>query len=567
MRTESFLNIFSLFIVLLSICGFTYLSGNNSTPAAIYPPIHQMLFDPNNISTYIFDSGIFNQDLRFSNHPGFQWPKGSGKYAIYTSGFSLAAYIDSMLREAMASYSGEWAPGYITDSAGVPVARTDFRFKLYKVSRSDNAINNPDWLNWGLMVPYGAPFNDVDHNGIYNPVIDTPGVRNASQTIFGCLTDGFLWSHSSGEGFGGGTLPLYAEMHLTAWGYNTGQLQDVQFLKWEVINKSNKQWNRTYFSVYSDNDLGFSNDDYNGCDTIRQLGYTYNGDNEDDPNQPYSYGINPPAVGMVLLESPVNKSVNPPKRLGMSSLIYIKNTSTPGPPCESDPNGETVGAYNFMRGLKKDLTPWVIPYTNPPRTTKYCYSGDPENLTGWTEFGGSVQNCGGVLTGNTIPVNPVGQRRIMLSSGEENFTISPGERQVFVIAQLIARGTTNVNSVTKLKLLTDYVRNFYNSVIGIKEIKKVLPSSFILYQNYPNPFNPSTTIKFEIPYGVKSEKSEVKIVIYDVLGREVEVLLNEKLSPGTFEVDWDASNNPSGVYFYVFSANGFTNTKKMVVLK
>ena len=66
---------------------------------------------------------------------------------------------------------------------------------------------------------------------------------------------------------------------------------------------------------------------------------------------------------------------------------------------------------------------------------------------------------------------------------------------------------------------------------------------------------------------MKSDKSKVKIVIYDVLGREVEVLLNEKLSPGTFEVDWDASNNPSGVYFYVFSANGFTNTKKMVVLK
>jgi hypothetical protein len=557
----------AVIIILFAICGFTYQSGTVNSQVAGFFPTQQLLFDPNNISTYIYDSGIFNQDLRVSNHPGFQWPKGSGKYAIFTSGFSIGAYMDNLLREAMASYWGEWAPGYITDSSGIPVARTDFRFKLYKVKHGDNAINNPDWLNWGLMVPYGAPYIDVDHNGIYNPVVDTPGVKNATQTIFGCLTDGFLWSHSSGEGFGGGTLPLYAEIHLTAWGYNTGQLQDVQFLKWEVINKSKKQWNRTYFLVYSDNDLGYANDDYNGCDTIRHLGYTYNGDNYDDEAQPYSYGFNPPAVGIVLLESPINRSINPPKPLGMTSLIFVKNPSTPGPPCESDPNGETVGAYNFMRGLKKDLTPWVIPYTNPPRTTKYCYSGDPENLTGWTEYGGSVQNCGGVLTGNTIPVNPVGQRRILLSSGAENFTISPGERQVFVIAQLIARGTNNLNSVTKLKQLTDYVRNFYNSVIGVKEIKKVVPSSYILYQNYPNPFNPTTTIKFDIPSGVKSEKSKVKVVVYDVLGKQIAELLNENLSPGTYEVIWDASNYPSGVYFYKLSAKGFINTKKMVALK
>jgi hypothetical protein len=59
----------------------------------------------------------------------------------------------------------------------------------------------------------------------------------------------------------------------------------------------------------------------------------------------------------------------------------------------------------------------------------------------------------------------------------------------------------------------------------------------------------------------------VKIVIYDVLGKEVAVLLNENLSPGTYEVIWDASNYPSGVYFYKLSAKGFINTKKMVALK
>ena len=57
------------------------------------------------------------------------------------------------------------------------------------------------------------------------------------------------------------------------------------------------------------------------------------------------------------------------------------------------------------RGYKKDLTPWVIPYTNPPKTTKFCYSGDPETATGWTEQIGSVYNCGGLLTGQIISPN------------------------------------------------------------------------------------------------------------------------------------------------------------------
>ena len=95
---------------------------------------------------------------------------------------------------------------------------------------------------------------------------------------------------------------------------------------------------------------------------------------------------------------------------------------------------------------------------------------------------------------------------------------------------------------------------------------KFLKSSFF-NQNYPNPFNPSTLIKFDIPNGAKNEKSNVKIVIYDVLGKQVAVLLDEKLSPGTYEVDWDASDYPSGVYFYSLSSESVVQTRKMVLIK
>ncbi|RPI13137.1 MAG: T9SS C-terminal target domain-containing protein [Ignavibacteriae bacterium] len=106
-----------------------------------------------------------------------------------------------------------------------------------------------------------------------------------------------------------------------------------------------------------------------------------------------------------------------------------------------------------------------------------------------------------------------------------------------------------------------------STVVGLRKTTSEVPVNFSLNQNYPNPFNPSTKIKFEIPSNVKREMSNVKIVIYDVIGKEITTLVNEQLSPGTYEVEWNASNNPSGVYFYKLHADGFTDTKRMVLVK
>ena len=70
-----------------------------------------------------------------------------------------------------------------------------------------------------------------------------------------------------------------------------------------------------------------------------------------------------------------------------------------------------------------------------------------------------------------------------------------------------------------------------------------------------------------LPADVKSEKSNVKLIVYDILGREVSVLVNEQLNPGRYEVDFDASNFTSGVYFYRLETEGFTDTKKMLLVK
>lgn len=111
--------------------------------------------------------------------------------------------------------------------------------------------------------------------------------------------------------------------------------------------------------------------------------------------------------------------------------------------------------------------------------------------------------------------------------------------------------------------------------IHVQTISTEIPKSFILSQNYPNPFNPQTKIKFDIPANERGQTSNVKLIIYDLLGREVATLVNDELKPGTYEADWDGSSYSSGVYFYKLvvddpstgSGRGFVETKKMVLMK
>ena len=88
------------------------------------------------------------------------------------------------------------------------------------------------------------------------------------------------------------------------------------------------------------------------------------------------------------------------------------------------------------------------------------------------------------------------------------------------------------------------------------------PTEFALYQNYPNPFNPSTKISFSLP-----AKSDVKLKVYDMLGREVSTLLNEMLDVGNYEIELEGSKYPSGIYFYRMEAGSFTQTKRCLLLK
>ena len=155
--------------------------------------------------------------------------------------------------------------------------------------------------------------------------------------------------------------------------------------------------------------------------------------------------------------------------------------------------------------------------------------------------------------------------------------------------------------------------NSYGVPTNIVTEETLTPLTFELKQNYPNPFNPSTVIKYSIPSFVISnpqrgerspnsnimdipnhtstssvsvrddksivtlslpageaggvEESFVTLKVYDILGREVKTLVNEKQKPGYYEITWDAGNQPSGVYFYQLKTENYVETKKMILLR
>lgn len=101
-----------------------------------------------------------------------------------------------------------------------------------------------------------------------------------------------------------------------------------------------------------------------------------------------------------------------------------------------------------------------------------------------------------------------------------------------------------------------------DTITGTSNSHLTVPQTYSLHQNYPNPFNPTTTISFDIP-----KTAKVKLAIYNVVGKEIVSLVNRKMNPGSYEVNWDASNFTSGVYFYRIFSDGFVDTKKMVLIK
>ena len=174
-----------------------------------------------------------------------------------------------------------------------------------------------------------------------------------------------------------------------------------------------------------------------------------------------------------------------------------------------------------------------------------------------------------------------GERRYWLMNGPFNMNLD--DTAEVVIALVCGMGEDHLASVTNLKFNTAGAISFYNYFAeemtnGSFEVSSpdrpkpnLIPANYVLYQNYPNPFNSFTTIRYELP-----EPAFVRLIVYDVLGREVKRLVNEEKPAGSYSLRFDADNLSGGVYFYKISFDnesnrlvfdGLNKTMKLILLK
>jgi len=401
-------------LVLLATALLLPTPADAQTPVAEpQPPSTAPVLDVNRIRMAVSTAGTFATDPE-TFEAGLEFPRGTGKTAVYTSGLWLGGNVGGSLRVTVAEYSDEFQPGAIVN--GFPDDPTRPEYKVYKLGRRYLSTAERDSIladyNAGA-VPHGAPVVSVLPSG----ELDIRG----DQMLWHVYNDANPTTHISR---GGRTTPLGVEIQQTAYAFDrSGALGNTVFLEFKIINKSVSSFSDFYVSLWSDPDLGGAGDDLLGSDPGRSLGICYNGTNSD-----FMYGSTPPALGYDLLKAVV-PGASP-------SAAASFNTYAVG----QDPQNATQ-SYNFMRGVLGDGRAIIDPITQQPTT--FFYTGDPVQRTGW------------------LDTNP-GDRRFLLST--ESFSLSPGETMVVAAAIIIGDGQERLSSFRKLQLYDDEVQAFFDSM-------------------------------------------------------------------------------------------------------
>ncbi len=240
---------------------------------------------------------------------------------------------------------------------------------------------------------------------------------------------------------------------------------------------------------------------------------------------------------------------------------------------------------------------WIHQVTGDPRVYERCYvsaegrgiqygqppdsdtSDNPSSFRFLTNPADSVRQGRPALTVSwTRASDPHGNP---LSYGIHFF--GPGIDTMLESADTVATFTAGALAPVSSYVLTGIVTNGYDTTASSSSVTfhtastltdvrtpaTVPPDTFVLWQNSPNPFNPTTIIRYTITgdRGQGTGNSEVRLTVYDALGREVATLVNDKRAPGTYEITFDGANLASGVYFYRLTAERFAETRSMILLR
>jgi hypothetical protein len=501
---------------------------------------------------------------------------------IFSGGFFLGGKKNNEVwvnAIASASRIEDYVPGVVGSSVNDP------KNLIYAVSKDDPAFGE-SWQMWRFAVTQGADFYDGNNNGYYDPVdINGNGVWDSNEdspAIIGDLTTFTVYNDGrpNYERRFSNVYPMGIEIQQTLFGL---KYDHSIYVRYRIINKGSENLKDVIFGMWSDPDIGDHGNDHIGTDTLINSVIVY------DKGNDTQFGVNSPALFLTLLQGATvfipgetfidvngngiyNSGIDTPldtaynfkgmagadiipgakNRKASSSIHYISSHVVQGDPSIK------YEAYNYLQGLNKQGVPldpcsWSFGYVtggvncaevNP----LFIFSGDKPTERGWLSGIGWDQ-------------------RVMINSGP--FNLEPNTTVDIITAYTANRGATSVGSITSTKERVQLAEIYYRSnfttlpPVGVESEDKNIVSKFELFQNYPNPFNPVTRITYSLP-----EQARVTLKIYDILGREVRVLMDHKeMSAGVYNTDFNAAGLASGIYVYRLMSGDFSMSKKMMVLK
>lgn len=220
--------------------------------------------------------------------------------------------------------------------------------------------------------------------------------------------------------------------------------------------------------------------------------------------------------------------------------------------------------YATIKYNTEGVQQWVTRYNGPGNSMDMAYS-IATDVAGNSYVTGYSSSWNGI-TGQdytTIKYNSNGIQQFVaryngpVNSSDYAFDIALDRLgNVYVTGQSFGKGTGQ-----------DYTTIKYSIITKIQNISSKIPEQFSLSQNYPNPFNPTTKINFDIPSNARRETRDVRLIIFNIVGKEMATLVNEEINAGSFSVDFNGENFPSGIYYYKLVTDNYSEVKKMILLK
>ena len=584
---------------------FTYIledeNGNIdftlSVGKVIFPVKAGQNIDINNISAQINSYGNHFWDF---DQPQFEFPKGSGHTAI----FSGTMWLGGMDEQGNLHLAGEtyrqtgmdYWEGPISQGEEIEVApyTAGSWAKIWKINKEEVLYHKEHWNDPDYEMPeviaswpahgdtalhqaeFIAPFVNVAGDEHYQPELGDYPLIKGDQTLFFVFND--LLSHTE---TGGDSLGV--EIHAMFWAIHDETkpwYENTIFMHYEIFNRSGNDYTDMLMGLFTDTDLGNFTDDYVLSDVERGAFITYNGD-ESDNGGLESYGLNPPAVGVVMLGGPkmdaddtdnpsgqCDESINGTgfgdgivdnERLGMNNFVFFING---GGNVLGDPS-KAEHFYHYLQGKWRDGSPMYFGgnaydegIAQPPVECKFMYPGDSDPCFWGT--GGIIPNYENSWTEEEAGNYP-GDRRGLQVSGP--FTFESGSKEILDAAYVCAWDSIDAYpaSVDLLKTYIDSIRadylanidNFgYDPALGI-ENTKVTKHPLRLSPNPARDF-----INIQLPQAVHNALVEV----YDISGSLVK---KEAISSGrTYQLN--INNLHSGFYTLRIPSSGGTYTGKFV---